>query len=961
MRGPAIATLALVGMCVAGAAGADVGTYLGKPVGSVRLVVEGRDTGDPMLLGLVETRTGAPLSMAQVRESVTHLFSLGRFDDVRVDATLAGAGVALVYELSPIHPVTRIEFVGIRDAGGVDEGRLREAATERYGSAPPLGRAVDVAQAAVEALGERGYLHAQVTPRAELHHDPDRATLVLTVELGARTRIGSVQIAGNPSVTRAALLDALDLKTGAPYEREALGTRIDQFIEGRRRKGYYEARLTPSVQLADEDRAANLTLTVDPGPHARVVFTGDALPSGVRTDLVPVEREGSADEDLLEDSSNRIEDYLRAQGYRDATSPHTRTESRGELTIAFNVRKGPLYRVRSVEVSGNEALPLASFGDRLRTRVGQPFSASALDADVAGIEALYHRNGFASARVQAAVETPPASGAPAEMPVDVRIAVREGVRTVVGSVRVEGNASVPSDTLRQGLMLVAGRPFDASAVPVDRDAIELRYANLGYPNASVTTRPGLSADGTRADVVFEVQEGPRVFVDHVLLVGNVRTSRQTILRELQFKSGDPLGLAAVNESQRRLASLGLFRRVRISELAHGDESRRDVLVTVEEAPATTITYGGGFEVRPIIVQTAAEAPASTQLEFAPRASFSIGRANLFGKRRSVNLFTSVGQLLNATPGRAGFTEYRLLGTFREPRLIGSPADAVLTATLEQQLRSSFDFSRRSLTADVAQKLTRTLSVSGDYQIQRVRVFNEVVSPADKLLIDRLFPQVRLSSFSASVIRDTRDDPIDPTRGNYVSANGQLAGRAIGSQVGFGKTFMSAELFRTLPHARGIIFAGDARLGMAAGFPRPILGDDGLPQTIKDLPPSERFFAGGDTTVRGFGLDELGSPQTIDKNGFPIGGNALVIFNAELRIPVWRGLGAVGFFDTGNVFKSPAGIALGELRSAMGFGVRYKSPVGPIRIDLGFKLHRHEIVPGQREALTALHISLGQAF
>ncbi len=138
--------------------------------------------------------------------------------------------------------------------------------------------------------------------------------------------------------------------------------------------------------------------------------------------------------------------------------------------------------------------------------------------------------------------------------------------------------------------------------------------------------------------------------------------------------------------------------------------------------------------------------------------------------------------------------------------------------------------------------------------------------------------------------------------------------------------------------------------------------------IRDLPPSERFYAGGDTTVRGFALDTLGvrhtPPQpsdTIDVNGFPTGGNALVILNAELRVPVWGGLGAVAFVDTGNVFARVVDIDLGLVRTAVGFGIRYKSPIGPLRIDLGFKVHPETFAFGQREGLTALHISLGQAF
>jgi outer membrane translocation and assembly module TamA len=188
-----------------------------------------------------------------------------------------------------------------------------------------------------------------------------------------------------------------------------------------------------------------------------------------------------------------------------------------------------------------------------------------------------------------------------------------------------------------------------------------------------------------------------------------------------------------------------------------------------------------------------------------------------------------------------------------------------------------------------------------------------------------------------------------------------------------KTDATAQLFRPVPRTNQIIFAGSARLGTAVGFVRdvmkvdqdgnPILDENGDPEmeTIRDLPASERYFAGGDTTVRGFALDSLGTPETIDKNGFPIGGNAVVIFNAELRVPLFASLGAVGFVDTGNVFARTSDIHFADLRATAGFGLRYRSPVGPIRVDIGFKLRRHEIVPGKPEDPYALHISLGQAF
>ena len=125
--------------------------------------------------------------------------------------------------------------------------------------------------------------------------------------------------------------------------------------------------------------------------------------------------------------------------------------------------------------------------------------------------------------------------------------------------------------------------------------------------------------------------------------------------------------------------------------------------------------------------------------------------------------------------------------------------------------------------------------------------------------------------------------------------------------------------------------------------------------------SERFFAGGDTTVRGFSLDQLGTPETLDENGFPRGGNAVVVLNAELRVPIWGDLGGATFVDAGNVFRRASDLDVSELRPTAGFGVRYRSPVGPLRLDVGFKLDRLRVIAGELERRRAWYISFGQAF
>jgi outer membrane translocation and assembly module TamA len=192
----------------------------------------------------------------------------------------------------------------------------------------------------------------------------------------------------------------------------------------------------------------------------------------------------------------------------------------------------------------------------------------------------------------------------------------------------------------------------------------------------------------------------------------------------------------------------------------------------------------------------------------------------------------------------------------------------------------------------------------------------------------------------------------------------MAARSLGGQVGFIKTYLQGFWFHRLPGRRAVVFATRAAVGLADGFPREVTSTDeeGNPivERIEDLPASERFFAGGDNTIRGYALDSVGAPDTITPAGFPTGGNAVIILNGELRAPVWGDLNAAMFVDGGNVFRRVADVDLGELRGGLGFGFRYLSPIGPLRLDLGFKLDRREI-GGQLEPRTALHFSFGQAF
>jgi outer membrane protein assembly complex protein YaeT len=939
----------------------------------VRLEVEGVELVEPAVADLLETRVGQPLSMAEVRETVGHLFGLGRYEDVQVRASLVDNGVGLVYTLVPVHRVRGLEFRGML---GLSESLVRTTVTDRLGPTPAVGRAAEAVRLLEDLYHEHGYRHPMITFRSITEDKPDGTRLIFDVNPGARPRVRMVTVEGAP-ITREALLDRINLRTNTPFEPAALVTSLGRYRAELQAKGHYEARVNYLQRVAADELTVDLTIIVETGPVVTVRFEGDPLPERERDALVPIAREQSVDEDLLEDSKRRIERRLRDEGYREARADYTRLETGGTLTVVFTVTRGPQLRLAVMEIAGNNSVPTTQLRALVRLKEGEPFVDSIFLADVAGMAEVYRRQGFAGVKVDPTVST---SDRPdtVDRLVTARAGISEGVRSVIRDVTFAGNQALVDSTLRGKAGLTAGQPFYEPQTEAATDALALEYLNRGYPNAAVERTITYTDDRRGVDVAFRIQEGVQVLVDHILLVGNSRTASEVIERELVFKAGEPLGQEAIVESQRRLGALGLFRRIEITQLRHpGEEGLRDVLVTVEEAPATTIGWGGGLEGgKRLQRSTDGTGSAEERIEFAPHGFFQIGRRNLWGKNRSIDLLARVsfrprGQSAalairptNETNTGYGFNEYRLSLNYREPKVLGTPADGLVSGYLEQGIRSSFNFSRRGTRLELVRRLTTVTSLSGRYSLEQTRLFDEKYLRSEQSDIDRLFPQVRLSSFSSSVVRSTRDDPIEPGRGTLMTLDGSLAARALGSEVGFVKTLLKGFFYRQVTKSSRVVFAGGATLGLADGFPREVaVPGSSRPETVKDLPASERFYAGGDTTVRGFALDRLGTrtpPETIDNEGFPKGGHALVIFNAELRVPVWKAFGAVGFVDVGNVFGNINDIDVGDLRGGIGFGLRYRSPVGPIRVDLGFKMSRLDF-PDGKEPLTALHISLGQAF
>jgi outer membrane protein assembly complex protein YaeT len=968
---------------------------VGQPVAEVRVVRDGVATQDRAILELIETRVAQPFSLRQVRESVVHLFTLGDFADVQVSATSDARGVVVRYDLIPVRTTGPVE---IRGNLGLPSEAILDPIARRFGRAVRVDQIPTVVAMIEEIYREAGRFAVRVNADTVDGH------LALDIEQGPAARVEHIDVRGVSDEDRPGVLTRLGLEDGAAYDPVRLETRLEEYEADVRSRRYYEARFGHDVSPSPDGRAVDLVLDLQTGSPVAVVFEGDDVPEARLEELVPIAREGSIDEDLLEDSSLRLETHLRGLGYREARVTHRRLVEVGELSVVFSVERGRVHRVGTVGFDGYQAVSDVELAALFGLVSGVPLVMSDIEQGVAAVRTFYARLGYSDTQVIPVLSEvdPSLADRPdgvdregmdleGDVHLDCAVQIIEGTRTTVGAVTVSGNDGLAAGPLAALLETMPGVPYYAPRLEADRRRIRVHYLNEGYETVRVDARARFGDGDANVDVTFEVAEGVQVFVDHVLVVGTRQIAPATVRSEVTLRPGEPLGVDNEIETRRRLNALGLFRRVDIVKLSHGSGDRRDVVVVVEEAPATSVGYGGGVEVTQRL-RASEEGAAAERLELAPRGFFEIGRRNLWGKNRSVDLFTRVSvrrkdDLGAPTPtSNLGFNEYRMLLNYREPRAFGRAGDLLISGFIEQTIRPSFDLFGRGVNVELRRAIGFTMTGSVGYRYGQNRLTNAQFLQEEAPLVDRLFPTVTLSTFSGGLVRDTRDDPLEPTRGAFFGVETAAAFRAIGSEVGFMKTSFQGAVFRRLP--RDLVFAAGGRLGLARGFNRtvtisslPVLvaRDDGVlvfvetgearPVQISALPASERFFAGGDTTVRGFALDRLGTGPTVDQpgeaptidpNGFPTGGNAMLVVNTELRVPVTAAIQMVGFFDAGNVFDRIGHFQLGEIRGSAGFGVRYRSPVGPIRVDLGFKLDRREFA-GEREPLTALHFSIGQAF
>ena len=966
--------LLLCGATILGAQDPAVQLYEGLHVATVQLVAEPSVRVEDYQ-PLVAQKAGANYSTADVNRTVAALQATGKFSKIDTQVEPGTDGLRVTFLLEPVYYVGMIYFPGATKAFSYP--RLLE--TVNYPKRDPYqaDRVTQGKTLLARFLTEHGYFAAQVVAETAFDEVHKLANITYRVQLNRRAKFGDIQITGPDAREIARLQSALHswrawihgatVKKGKRFSSSHLeaATRLLQNYLGKEHHFANTVELEPPTYDPETNQAA-LHWKVKLGPVVLVRVTGAKLSRRSLHSLVPVYEENAFDQDLVEEGERNLVSYFQNKGYQDAAvKPQTQTEP-AQITLTYHVDLGTRRRVTEVKITGNRHFDEDELASQVTVQKAEFFSHGKYSNDLVGqsvknLTAFYRAAGYSEVQVQPSV-------AEQEREVSVSFRIREGELTRVAALHVEGNTTQPIDKLApSGLNLKEGQPYSQPRLDKDRGQILASYINMGYPNATLRWKVQ-PAGSHRVNVTYLINEGPQVHISDVAIVGAVHTHTSFLRHNTSVKAGDPLSESRVLQSEDSLYNLAIFDSASVDPRTPiTDQTSEEVLVRVHEAKRNSLTYGLGVLYTPVEGSLSSGIVALPGLPtlgipksfkviektvFSPLGSLEFSRLNLTGRADTA----SVSTFLSALDQRGAFT-------YTYPQFRGLTWSTLLNVSAERSSQNplftarlgtgSFQFER---TLDPA----KTQRVQIRYQFQRTTLTN--------LLILNFIPpedqNVRSSLISASYIRDTRDKPLDAHRGFFQTLDLGVSPHAIGSTDNFVRFFGQNAYYRQVKP--WMVWANDVRLGLVGAF------------SNSHVPISEKFFSGGADSLRGFPLNGAG-PQvqaTLCRAAndlasctahiaAPEGGRQLFIVNSEGRFPIPvtfpspinRNLGAAVFYDGGNVYNAISFKGfLSDFTNTIGIGLRYQTPIGPVRIDLGHNLNP---VPGIKS--TNLFVTLGQSF
>jgi outer membrane protein insertion porin family len=972
---------------------ASLTDFTGLNVADIRYEGVDFDKSDKLLSELAQ-KEGDPFDPEKVRQMTRRLFATGRYRNIAVRVERSGQNLTVRFLGIAQYYVGRVLIVGVK------QDRL--ASLLEYGTKLNPGtpyKQTDAASgldAIKVVLAQNGYFEPNVTVDLRRDDAGQQVNLTYTVAIGAQARVGNVTVNGtNPGITVAEFRKKSKLKTRAKVARETVSTALDNMRTYFQKKDHLEATVALRKSVYDPaTRTVNYDFVVEQGPIVKVEVAGAHFSKGRLHLLVPIFEEGTVDNDLVNEATYNIKDYLQQQGYSDVVVKNAIEQPAADQQIVrFSIDKGEHHKVLSVDIQGNRYFTSDLLKENLKVQRADAYNRSGhysqelVEEDQKTLQAIYRANGFNSAKVTGSVQESDlgANGKPTRVAgVKIVFNVVEGAQQKFGDVKLQGIGGLREADIKPLLQASTGQPFSLIALSGDRDAILGYYLSNGFDQARIevtqTPNPG-NPDIT--DVGYVVTEGKQVFIGRILESGIHYTRNKTVDRELRVHPGDPLDQSALLQTQRNLYNLALFNEVNAAvQNPDGDAELKNVLIQIAEARRWDVTYGVGFEAQTGLpacnycTQQGTTAAQQGKAGVSERVSLDVTRINLRGTDDSITLHGSYGLL-----ERVGSV------TFQNPHLFSNPRFGAQVSASYSNVQdiTTFASSKIQFDARVTQKATRKDTFIYDFEYRRVAVDpNSLAISAS--LIPQLSQPVRVGGPGITWFHDTRSpSPLDAQKGSYTSVQDFFASSKFGSETDFNRTDISNSTYYVFGRKK-YVFARDTRLGFIASFGTntnsaltacaQLPGQDLLNTnaSCNPVPLPERLYAGGATSHRGFGINQAG-PRDL-QTGYPVGGSAVFVNSFELRLPppvlpyVADNVSFVLFHDMGNVFQhlddvfpsfarfhqpdettcensSPApnanNIVIGTCNfnyfsHAIGAGARYKTPVGPIRVDFSYNLN-----------------------
>ncbi len=738
--------------------------------------------------------------------------------------------------------------------------------------------------------------------------------------------VKAIDIEGNKSIGVAQILARIKTRVGEEYQDAVISDDL---------KRLYNTGHFSDVQIDHEDLDDGYKVIVrlkekpivDEITFSKIKYYNSRyLLSKMKT-----KKDKFLDNKMLKDDINTIEDLYKKKGLSqikvDVESFIDDTTNKASLH--FIIREGFRVKIKRIYVYGNIAYPDIKIIKVMKSRWAWFFGSGLLkeeqlEDDMTAIQAFYESNGFLDTKATYQIE-PLYKGL-----VNVNVTIQEGKRYYVGDVSFFGNAILSDYEIKSHLKnLIEGNPFSHEKLEEDLGNVREAYFDHGYISAIVEEATSFNTVTAKVDIKISIKEGKLVYINKIKIQGNAHTRDIVIRRELRMYPGDQFDGAKLRLSKQRLKDLGYFEDVGYDIEDTDQDDLKDLVVQVKEAKTGTFSFGGGYSTVDRLV-------GFVEVE---QKNFDIS---------NWSSFTGGGQDLRLR-AQIGSSQRNLLLSFTEPWLFDHPLSAGFDAYLTENLKdgsTGYSYDQKTIGGDIrfGKSFNDNLSVGTVYRLEHINISN-LDSGVSEALAEQAGNSL-VSSLGVSVTNDYRDSKLSPTKGWDVTNSADIAGGPLGGDRNFYRVQTSGEYYFPINiNDVTTVLEFSGRTGIVQSYP-----------DTPDVPIFERYFTGGQDSIRGYDERTVGplDPGT----GDAIGGDALLLGSVEYTVPIIEIIKGAVFFDTGNVWDKVRDYGTGGVKSGTGVGLRVKTPIGPIKLDYGIPLDKE---PGNTSKSGKFYFSVSRGF